>query len=108
MATPEKSAQEKAMEEKINKSPHLDKLLDMKFTARMILGGCTMEIADILNLGQGSVIELDTPATGYMQVWVNEHMIAKATSVVSNEKYGARIVQIASAQERLKHMANLD
>ena len=86
----------------------LEKLLDMKFKARLILGGCTMEIGEVLRLGQGAVLELDTPINEALQVWVNEKLIAKAETVVVNERFGARITEIASKAERLKDMADVD
>ncbi len=86
----------------------LEKLLDMQFSARLILGGCTMEIDDILSLGQGAVLELDTPINEPIQVWVNDRLIAKAETVVVNERFGAKIVEIASREERLKDMADVN
>ena len=86
----------------------LEKLLDMKFKARLILGECTMEIGDVLRLGQGAVIELDTQITDSLQVWVNEKPVATAEAVVVNERFGAKITEIASKEERLKDMADGD
>ncbi|MBF0288047.1 MAG: FliM/FliN family flagellar motor switch protein [SAR324 cluster bacterium] len=85
----------------------LERLLDMQFKARLILGGCTMEVDDILALGQGAVLELDTPITEPIQIWVNDRLIAKAETVVVNERFGAKIVEIASKEERLKDMADV-
>lgn len=86
----------------------MEKLLDMPFKARLILGGCTMEVGDILSLGQGAVLELETPVTEDLQVWVNDRLIAKAESVVVNERFGAKITEIASQEERLKDMADVE
>ncbi|MBF0279813.1 MAG: FliM/FliN family flagellar motor switch protein [SAR324 cluster bacterium] len=89
-------------------SIQLEKLLDMKFKARLILGQCTMEIGDVLRLGQGAVLELDTQINESVQVWVNEKPVAKAETVVVNERFGAKITEIASKEERLKDMTDGD
>ncbi|MGK5093502.1 FliM/FliN family flagellar motor switch protein [Deltaproteobacteria bacterium TL4] len=86
----------------------MEQLLDLPITARLVLGGCNLEIGDILTLGQGSVLELDSVTEEPIQLWVNNRLIAKAETVVVNEKFGAKIVDIASAEERLKSMATFE
>lgn len=86
----------------------LEKLLDMEFRTRLVLGAVNMEIADILSLGQGAVLELDKAITEPLQLWVNDRLIAKAETVVVNEHFGARITEIASKEELLKDMADVD
>ncbi len=90
----------------VSQSIQLEKLLDMRFNARLILGSCTMEIGDILGLGQGAILELDTPTHEPLELWVNDRMIAKAETVVVNERFGARITEISPTAERLKDMAS--
>ncbi len=99
---------EKKKKEEDARDIQLEKLLEMQFKARLILGGCTMEIGDVLRLGQGAVIELDTQITDSLQVWVNEKPVARAETVVINERFGAKITEIASKEDRLKEMADGD
>lgn len=89
-------------------SIQLNKLLGMPFTARLVLGGCTMEIADVLTLGQGSVLEMETSINDPLELWVNDRLVAKAETVVVNEKIGARIVQITPPEEWLKEMTTVE
>lgn len=96
------------LSQKKRQSMQLEKLLDMEFQARLVLGGVSMEVGNILRLGQGAVLELDTALTEPLQVWVNDRLIAKAEPVVVNEHFGARITEIASKEERLKDMADVD
>ena len=91
-----------------NQSMQLEKLLDMPFTVRLMLGTCTMEVGDIISLGQGAVIEFETPVSENLQLWVNDHPIAKASSVVVNERYGAKILEISPQEERLISMVDHD
>ena len=67
-----------------------------------------MEIGDILTLGQGSILELTNSVDAPFELWVNNRLIAKAETVVVNEKFGARIVKIDSPKDRLKDMASFD
>lgn len=86
----------------------MEKLLDMHFTARLVLGSCAMEIGDILTLGQGAVLEFDTPISEPLKLYVDDHMIAKAESVVVNERFGARIKEITPREKRLQGMSEQD
>ena len=79
-----------------------EQLPDMTLTTRLILGECQLEIAEILKLGQGSVLELNTLAEGPLQLWVNDQLIAKVRPVLSEDKVGAQIIEIASREERIK------
>ena len=77
---------------------------DMTMTTRLILGECQLEIAEILKLGQGSVLELNTLAEGHLQLWVNDQLIAMVRPVLSQKKVGAKIIEIASREERIKEI----
>ena len=79
-------------------------LPEMTLTTRLILGECHMEIAEILKLGQGSVLELDSIADQPLELWVNDQFIAKVLPVVSNDKVGAQIQEIASTEHRIREI----
>ncbi len=89
----------------VKPAERFEKLFDMPLTTRLILGGCRMEIASILKLGQGSIIELETDAGGLLEIRVNDQLLAKARAVVSKDKIGAQIVEIVSTEERIKDFA---
>ncbi len=58
--------------------PQIQKLMEMPVTARFVLGECSMEIDEILRLGQGSMLELDTKVEDNMKLYINDEEIAKA------------------------------
>jgi len=79
-------------------------LPEMTLTTRLILGECHMEIAEILKLGQGSVLELDSIADQPLELWVNDQFIAKVLPVISHDKIGAQIQEIASKEQRMREI----
>ena len=89
------------------KFPQIEKLMEMPVTARLVLGECEMEIEEILRLGQGSIIELDTKIEDIFKLYINNQEIAKASSVKVGEKIGMQIKQISSTEKRLKDLADL-
>lgn len=82
-----------------------EELPNMNLTTRLILGECRMEIAEILKLGQGSVLELDALADESLELWVNDQMIARVRPVLSQNKVGAQILEITSKAERIREIA---
>ena len=91
--------------QKSSQSIQMDKLMNLSLTTRLVIGECEMEIADILKLGQGAVLELNTLAQDPLEVWVNESLIAKAESVVVNENIAARITEVSSPDKRLQNLS---
>lgn len=79
-------------------------LLDIPLTFKVELGRTKMLIKDILQLGQGSVVELDKLAGEPMEILVNNKLIAKGEVVVVNEKFGIRLTDILSPIERVKQL----
>ena len=88
--------------------PQIQKLMEMPVTARFVLGECSMEIDEILRLGQGSMLELDTKAEDNMKLYINDEEIAKAKSVTVGDKLGAQIMEISSTEKRLKDLTDLE
>ena len=86
----------------------IQKLMEMPVTARFVLGECSMEIDEILRLGQGSMLELDTKAEDNMKLYINDEEIAKAKSVTVGDKLGAQIMEISSTEKRLKDLTDLE
>jgi flagellar motor switch protein FliN/FliY len=79
-------------------------LLDIPLVVTVELGRTRMLINDLLQLGQGSVIELDKLAGEPMEILVNDKLVARGEVVVLNEKFGIRLTDIISPTERLKQL----
>ena len=91
-----------------NQEKQLQRLLQFRFTAKLILGTLKMEVRDILHLRQGAILELNTAVNQDLEIWIDEHPIAKAETVVVGEKFGAQITKILSPKERLETMRDVD
>jgi flagellar motor switch protein FliN/FliY len=79
----------------------MDFILDIPLTLTVELGRCRMLINELLQLGQGSVVELQKIAGEPMDIYVNNRLIARGEVVVINEKFGVRLTDIISAAERI-------
>ena len=82
----------------------LDAILDVPVTIAMEIGRTRINIRNLLQLNQGSVVELDRLAGEPMDVMVNGTLIAKGEVVVVNEKFGVRLTDIISPIERVKQL----
>jgi len=83
---------------------NLDFILDIALEISVERGRTRIRIADILKLGQGSIIELSNPAGSALEVLINHKPIAKGEVVVVNEKYGIRLTEILSVMERIEKL----
>lgn len=82
----------------------LDFILDIPLKVTVELGRTKMAIRDILQLAQGSVVELTKFAGEPLEVLVNEKLIARGEVVVVNEKFGIRLTDIISPVERIEQL----
>ena len=82
----------------------LEFLLDIPLSISVELGRTRMLINDLLQLGQGSVVELDKLAGEPMEIYVNNRLIARGEVVVVNEKFGVRLTDIISPSERVRQL----
>jgi flagellar motor switch protein FliN/FliY len=87
------------------KTKNLDLILDIPLTVTVELGRSKMLINDLLQLGQGSVIELTKLAGEPLEVLVNQKLVARGEVVVVNEKFGVRLTDIVSPVERVQSLA---
>jgi flagellar motor switch protein FliN/FliY len=83
---------------------NLDLILDIPLRVTVELGRTKMLVSDLLNLGQGSVIELSKLAGEPMEVLVNDKLVARGEAVVVNEKFGVRLTDIISPAERVEQL----
>jgi len=86
--------------------PELEFILDIPLEISVEIGRTKMLIRDLLKLNQGSVIELEKLAGEPVEIYVNGKLMAKGEVVVVNERFGVRIVEIISAQERIKKLGS--
>jgi flagellar motor switch protein FliN/FliY len=85
-------------------SPDLDVILDIPVSISMEVGRTSITIRNLLQLNQGSVIELDRLAGEPLDVLVNGTLIAHGEVVVVNEKFGIRMTDVISPAERIKKL----
>jgi flagellar motor switch protein FliN/FliY len=83
---------------------NIDFLLDIPMSITVYVGSTKMAIRDLLQLAQGSVIELDKLAGEPMEVMVNNKLVARGEVVVVNEKFGIRLTDVVSAAERVQQL----
>jgi flagellar motor switch protein FliN len=83
---------------------NLDVILDVPVTISLEIGRTKISIRNLLQLNQGSVVELDRLAGEPLDVMVNGTLIAHGEVVVVNEKYGIRLTDVISPVERVKKL----
>lgn len=83
---------------------NLDMILDIPVTIAMEIGRTKISIRNLLQLNQGSVVELDRLAGEPMDVLVNGTLVAHGEVVVVNEKFGIRLTDVVSPAERVKKL----
>ena len=84
--------------------PNLAVILDIPVSISMEVGSTDINIRNLLQLNQGSVIELDRLAGEPLDVLVNGTLIAHGEVVVVNEKFGIRLTDVISPSERIKKL----
>jgi len=88
----------------MDKTENLDRILDIPVSVTAQLSKTKMDLGDILQLGQGSIIELDKLAGEPLEILVGKAIVGKAEVVVSNERYAVRIVEISTPQQRIENL----
>ncbi len=83
---------------------NLDVILDIPVTLSMEIGRTRISIRNLLQLNQGSVVELDRLAGEPLDVMVNGTLIAHGEVVVVNERFGIRLTDVVSPAERVKKL----
>ncbi|BBC41349.1 flagellar motor switch protein FliN [Photobacterium damselae subsp. piscicida] len=82
----------------------LDSILDIPVTISMEVGRTQISIRNLLQLNQGSVVELDRIAGESLDVMVNGTLLAHGEVVVVNDKFGIRLTDVISQTERIKKL----
>ncbi len=84
--------------------PDLDFILDIPLQVSVELGRAKLQIRDLLQLGRGSVVELNKMAGEPAEIYVNNKLMAKGEIVVVNEKFGVRLTEIISPADRVRSL----
>jgi flagellar motor switch protein FliN/FliY len=87
-----------------NRELNLDVVLDIPVTLSMEVGRSRVSIRNLLQLSQGSVVELDRATGEPLDVYVNGTLIAHGEVVVVNEKFGIRLTDVISPAERIRKL----
>jgi flagellar motor switch protein FliN/FliY len=80
------------------------RVLDIPLTLSVEMGKTKMLINDLLQLGQGSVIELTKLVGEPLDVMVNDKLVARGEVVVVNEKFGVRLTEVVTPEERIENL----
>ena len=84
--------------------PKYSRVLDIPLTLSVEMGKTKMLINDLLQLGQGSVIELTKLVGEPLDVMINDKLVAKGEVVVVNEKFGVRLTEVITPEERIENL----
>jgi flagellar motor switch protein FliN/FliY len=80
----------------------LKKFLDLPLLIEVVVGSTTLTLEEVLNLGPGSVVELDNLVEEPVDIKVNGKLVAKGEIVVVEERFGVKITDIVEKEERVK------
>ena len=103
-AFPDMTSEYKSQRQSPGTKRDLDFILDIPLDVSAELGRTKLLINELLQLGQGSVVELNKLAGEPMEIFVNGKLVARGEAVVINEKFGVRLTDIISPIERVKQL----
>lgn len=83
----------------------MDLIMDIPVTVSAEIGRTKLNIRNLLQLQQGSIVELDRLAGEPLDIFVNKTLVAHGEVVVVNDKFGVRITDVISKTERIKRLA---
>ncbi len=94
------STAETTTSQESNVTKLLERIMDIPLTVEVIVGSTTMLLKDLLNIGPGSVIELDREINEPVDIRVNGKLMAQGELVVIGEKFGVRITEIYREEKK--------
>ena len=98
--------QRNELTQNLRDNKNLDMILDIPLVVTVELGRTKMLINDLLQLGQGSVIELSKLVGEPLEILINEKLVARGEVVVVHEKFGVRLTDIVSPLERIENLGS--
>jgi len=84
----------------------LERVLDLPLEIHVELGKKRLRISELLALGPGAIIELDVAAGAPLSILANQVLVAHGEAVVIGERYGVRVTEIVSTQERVRRLGS--
>jgi len=91
-----------ALSENPNANRTIDFIKEVPLAVTIEVGRSRMTIQDLLQLGQGSVVELTKLAGDPLDVYINGYCVARGEAVIVNEKFGLRVVEIINPKDRIQ------
>lgn len=88
--------------ELISNPNELDRVMDVRVELTVELGKRRVRIAEVIDFGPGSVIEFPKSADEPLDILVNDQLVARGEAVVIGERYGIRITEVVSPNQRLR------
>lgn len=88
-----------------NEQGSIDRLLDVRLTLSVELGRRQLLVQEVLNLGQGSILDLQRSSAELVDVLINGKLIARGEVVVVDDNFGVRITSLVDPIERVKRLA---
>jgi flagellar motor switch protein FliN/FliY len=79
-------------------APNLDLVLDVPVNVTVELGSCLLPMREILQLGPGTVVQLDKPAGAPVELLVNRKLVARGEVVVVDDRFGIRVTEVVGAK----------
>jgi flagellar motor switch protein FliN len=83
----------------------LERILEIPLQLHVELGSKKMRVKELLDISAGALLELDTEAGAQLEIFANDILIAQGEAVVVGERYGVRITEIISFNERLSRIS---
>ena len=90
--------------EALSATREVDRLMEIPLTIHVELGSKVMRVSELLSVGAGVVLELDTAAGAPLGIYANHTLIAQGEAVVVGERYGVRVTDIITPQERVRRL----
>jgi len=91
----------------VDDNPNLDVILNIPVQVSLELGKAKMDLRELLQLGQGSVVELERMVDEPLDVLVNGALVARGEVVVVDNKFGIRLTDIVSPEKRVQSFGGL-
>jgi flagellar motor switch protein FliN/FliY len=97
-------AAEGALPEQPAEGRTVDFIKEVPLAVTVEVGRARMTIQDLLQLGQGSVVELAKLAGDPLDVYINGYCVARGEAVIVNEKFGVRLLEVIDPEDRIQHL----
>ncbi|MCB0330779.1 MAG: flagellar motor switch protein FliN [Bdellovibrionales bacterium] len=97
-------ALEGALPERPAEMRTVDFIKEVPLAVTVEVGRARMTIQDLLQLGQGSVVELAKLAGDPLDIYINGYCVARGEAVIVNEKFGVRLLEVIDPEDRIQHL----